>query len=263
MNLNDAIGAIIGRNQGRVGVAIKNLQSGKTILVDEGRVFPSASTIKLLIMSELMKEIEGGKRRLDEVVVLREEAKTGGDGILKELDAGHGFSLKEMITLMIIMSDNTATNILIDMVGMDAVNRRADELGMRETKLQRKMMDAAARKAGRDNFTCAGDMLRFLETTYEGSNVSKERSDLMLSIMKKQQATGRLDLYLPVDEEGLVIAHKTGDLDRLEHDVGIVYSPGCAYIICVLTNETRTNKDGREIIGEISKVVYDAFKRGN
>lgn len=260
MGLRESIETIISQGGGNVAVALKNLRSGEELFINEGCVFPSASTIKLVIMSRLMQEVKEGKRSLGDVVTLRDDMRTGGDGVLKELDPGHHFTLRELITLMIIVSDNMATNILIDMVGMDAVNKRAMDMGLRETKLQRKMMDSAARKAGRENYTCASDMFRILEAMYEGSNVDRERSDLMLGILKRQQVQGRLDLYLPIDDEGIVIAHKTGDLDRLEHDVGIVYLPTGEYIICVLTNETKTNKDGREIIGRISKSVYDAYK---
>lgn len=259
MELRDTITSIIRRYQGNVSVAIKNLKTCETLYIEENRVYPSASTIKLVIMSQLLNEVKDGTRMLSDTIELREEDKIGGDGVLKELMAGHRFTLSELMTLMIIISDNTATNILINLMGMDAVNRRATDLGLDSARLQRMMMDSEARKAGKENLTCARDMERLLELVYSGNNVSAEYSAMMLGILKKQQVTGRLDLYLPIDDEGLILAHKTGDLDRLEHAVGIVYSPNCEYIICVLTNETRTNKDGREIIGEISRSVFEAY----
>ncbi len=260
MELRDSILSVLARSEGDVGVAVENLKTGETVFVNEGMVFPSASTIKLVVLSQLMKETEEGRRRLQDVLELRDEAKVGGDGILKELDAGHRFTLRELAALMIVLSDNTAANILIDLMGMEAVNRRAAEMDLGRTRLQRRMMDAEARKAGRENFTSAADMHRFLKATYEGRNVSPDKSARMLEILKRQQVTGRLDLYLPLDDEGIVLAHKTGDLERLEHDVGIVYLRKCEYIVCVLTKETKTNKDGREIIGSISRAVYDAYK---
>jgi beta-lactamase class A len=159
---------------------------------------------------------------------------------------------------MIIISDNTAANLLIDMAGMDNVNKMAEDMGLRSTKLQRRMMDSAAARAGRENLTCAVDMHHILKLIYEGKAIDEYYSCMMPDILKRQQVGGRLNLYLPDD---ITIAHKTGDLDRLEHDVGIVYLPGCDYIICVLTNKTITNKDGREIIGKISKAVYDCYIR--
>lgn len=258
MDLRKSIEEIIKTNKGNVGVVVKNLNSKDTIMINERLVFPSASTIKLVIMSQVLKEVKEKKHSLKEIIKLVNTVKTGGDGILKELNEGHEFTLEEIMTLMIILSDNTATNILISLVGMESINSMALELGLRNTKLQRKMMDSAAARSGRENLTCAEDMARILELIYEGKNVDSEYSGIMLEILKKQQVRGRLDLYLPDDT---LIAHKTGDLDKLEHDVGIVFLPGCTYIICVLTNETETNKDGREIIGKISKAVYEAYKR--
>jgi beta-lactamase class A len=155
---------------------------------------------------------------------------------------------------MIIISDNMATNILINLLGMDNVNSAIMNLGLPNTKLQRKMMDSQAAREGRENLITALDFANILELIYKGENVNKFFSDKMLDILKRQQVRGRLDLYLP---EELVIAHKTGDLDNLEHDGGIVYLPNKEYIICVLTNKTESNKVGREIIGNISKMVYD------
>lgn len=256
MNLKCEIEEIIKENTGNVGVAVENLSTGEAIMINEDMVFPSASTIKLVIMSEILREVKNRMHSLDEKIKLTSGIKTGGDGILKELNSGHEFTLKEIITLMIIVSDNTATNLLIDMAGMDNVNKMAENMGLRSTRLQRRMMDSAAARAGRENLTCAGDMHHILKLIYEGKDIDEYYSSIMLDILKRQQVNGRLNLYLPDD---ITIAHKTGDLDRLEHDVGIVYLPGCQYIICVLTNKTETNKDGREIIGKISKAVYDYY----
>lgn len=243
-----------------VSVVIKNLDTNEVIQINQDYVFPAASTIKLVIMSELLRQVKENKLNLDKIIVLTEEIKTGGAGILKELNSGHTFTLQEILTLMIIISDNTATNILIDLVGMDNVNRMAIELGLMKTKLQRKMMDSNAVKFGRDNYTSAQDMFNILELIYIGKNVNEYYSKIMLDILKKQQISNKLNLYLP---EGTLIAHKTGELDKLEHDVGIVYLSNINYIISVLTNEVESNKDGEQIIGKISKMVYDQYNKIN
>lgn len=253
MDLKDQLSKMLKNINGNVSVVFKEINTGDTISINPDRVYPSASTIKLVIMSEVFRLVKEGLLHPDQPIMLRDDMRVGGDGILKELNAGHQFTLKEIVTLMIILSDNMATNMLIDMVGMDKVNAMARQLGLKDTKLQRKMMDSAAAKAGRENFTSAADMYRILELIYEGENIDREYSDIMLEILKKQQVRGRLDLYLPED---VLIAHKTGDLDNLEHDVGIVYLPNCKYIICVLTNEMDSNKEAREVIGKISRFVY-------
>jgi len=243
---------------GNVSVVIKNLNNDEIIQINQEYVFPSASTIKLVIMSELLRQVKEKKLSLDQTIVLTDKMRTSGDGILKELNTGHEFTLQEILVLMIIISDNMATNILIDIVGMDNVNKMAQELGLKKTKLQRKMMDFVAAKSGGENYTSAHDMCSILEMIYKGENIDKYYSSIMLDILKRQQVNGRVNLYLPKD---IVIAHKTGGLNRLEHDVGIVYLPNCEYIICVLTNEVKSNKDGREIIGKISKMVYQFFNK--
>ena len=252
--LEDKLKKFIDEQKGNVAVSIKDLRSGKEIKINADMEFPSASIIKIAIMSELFNKINEGVYRLDDVIEIKEEMKTGGDGILKELSYGHRFTLIEICTLMIIVSDNMATNILIDLLSMDKINSCIKKLGMKKTRLQRKMMDSLAVKEGRNNFTSAEDFSLVLELIYRGENANEVYSNIMLNILKKQQVRGRLDLYLP---EGVLIAHKTGDLDNLEHDGGIVFLPEKEYIICVLTNEVNSNKDGREIIGEISRMVYD------
>ena len=108
----------------------------------------SASTIKLLVLAEVFRQAEEGSLSLAEGVTLTAEKRTGGDGILKELLSGHTFTLKELCTLMIIVSDNEAANLLLDRVGMDKVNQLGEDLGLTATHLGRKMMDSAARDAG-------------------------------------------------------------------------------------------------------------------
>ncbi len=254
--LEDKIREFISTQKGNVAVVVKNLKTDEEIKINENLVFPSASTIKLAIMTELLNKVNAGKLNLEDKIELTEDMKTGGDGILKELDYGHEFSLKEIMILMIIVSDNMATNILINLLGMDNINEAIVSLGLSNTKLQRKMMDSQAAREGRENLITAMDSAHFLELIYYGDAINREYSNLMLDVLKRQQVRGRLDLYLP---EEVVIAHKTGDLDNLEHDAGIVYAPDNEYVICVLTNETETNKDGREIIGRISKMVYEKF----
>lgn len=258
MELKVLIKDIIDKSHSDVAVVIKRFKDNSIIMINECMIFPSASTIKLLIMARIMKEVKEKKRSLEDKIILRDIDKCDGDGILKEFNEGHIFTLKEVITLMIILSDNTATNILINIIGMDNINNMGKELNLVNTELRRKMMDSEAVKMGKENVTTAKDLYCILDMIYNRELIDCEYSDLMLDILKRQQVKGRLDLYLPEDT---LIAHKTGDLDKLEHDVGIVYHPDGNYLICVLTKNVSTNKYGREIIGEISHQVYNNINR--
>lgn len=243
------INEIIIENKGTKAVAFKNLKTNSCMMINENMVFPAASTIKLVILSALMNEISNGTMKLDSIIILLNKHKCGGAGILKELEEGHKFTLYELAKLMIIISDNTAANILIDLLSMERINKMAENLDMKSTRLNRRMMDLQAVKQGKENVTTALDLCHILELIYLGKAVNKEYSKYMLEILLKQQLDGGLDLYLPND---VMIAHKTGDLDKLEHDAGIVYNYPNEYILCVLAKDLETNKDGKEIIGKIS-----------
>ena len=248
----------ISKQRGDIAVVVKNLKTQEEIKINENVVFPAASTIKPAIMSALLDKVNRGVLRLGDTVELREDMKTPGDGVLKELSCGRSFSLEELMTWMIIVSDNTAANILIDLLGMDEINAFIGVLGLKCTKLQRRMMDFTAASEGRENLITAGDLAHMLELIYTGQNVNRYYSDIMLRVLKRQQVKGRLDLYLP---EGLIIAHKAGDLELVEHDGGIVFTENGAYVICVLTKGTEANEAGREIIGTISRMVYEEYFR--
>ena len=241
---------------GTVAVSFRDLTTGEGFSIQGDRSVGSASTIKLLIMAELLDQIRQGKYSLTQKITVTKEMYTGGDGILKELEPGHSFTLKEIATLMLIVSDNQATNILIDLLGMDAINARGKALGLTQTVLGRRMMDSEARKQGRDNFISANDMASLLEKLYHKTLIDAPSSEVMLDILLRQQQGGRLQLYLP---EELPVAHKCGDLDFLENDGGIIYAENHPYILVVLTSEMPSNKEGREVIGIISKAVYDSI----
>ena len=252
--LENKIKEYLATQQGNVAVVYQNLTTGEGFSIEGERVFPSASTIKLVIMATLLEQVKAEKRALTDTLTLTAAMHTGGDGVLKEMEPGHTFTLKELLTFMIIVSDNMATNIFIDLLGMDAINAEAQKLGLAKASLGRHMMDGAAKKAGHDNYICAADMAKILTMIYKQSFVSPELDAVALDILKRQQQSGRLQLYLP---EELVVAHKCGDLDFLEHDGGILFAEKGPYVLVVLTSETKTNKDGREIIGTVSRMIYD------
>ncbi len=242
---------------GKVAVLVEDSDGNRLVAIEADKVFPSASTIKLAIMLTLFNEAQNGKLNLEDKVSLKNYPKTGGDGILKELTSDHQFSYRELCTLMIIVSDNLATNILIDTLGMEKINHHIASLSLKETHLGRHMMDSEAKKRGNDNFITASEISIMLKHILFDEKIEQQHRDEMLDILKRQQVRGRLDRYLP---EETVIAHKTGDLDFLEHDVGIVYlDDGNYYLIIVLTAEMSSNEHGRETIARISKMTYDYF----
>ena len=241
---------------GKVCINFYDLNKNNGFSVNGDKKVLSASMIKLLILAELMKKIFENKFSLSDTVMMANFMKIEGDGVLKELNTGHHFTLKELATLMIIISDNQATNILIDFLGMENINLLGKELGLKESFLGRKMMDAEARKKGYDNYTCADDISLLLKLIYQEKLINKEASQLMLDILLRQQQGERLQRYLPSD---IKIAHKCGDLDNLENDGGIIWLGDRAYILVVLTNGM-PNLQCKQTIGKISKFVYDKME---
>ena len=247
---------IISQVEGKVCVNFYDLNKNNGFSINGDKKVLSASMIKLLILAELMKKISEDKFSLSDTIMMANFMKIGGDGVLKELNTGHHFTLKELATLMIIVSDNQATNILIDFLGMENINQLGKELDLKETFLGRKMMDAEARKKGYDNYTCADDISLLLKLIYQEKLINKEASQLMLDILLRQQQGERLQRYLPSD---IKIAHKCGDLDNLENDGGIIWLGDRAYILVVLTNGM-PNLQCKQTIGKISKFVYDKME---
>ena len=247
---------IISQVEGNVCINFYDLNKNNGFSINGDKKVLSASMIKLLILAELMKKISENKFSLSDTIMIADSMKTGGDGVLKELNTAHHFTLKELATLMIIVSDNQATNILIDFLGMENISQLGKELDLKETFLGRKMMDAEARKKGYDNYTCADDISLLLKLIYQEKLINKEASQLMLDILLRQQQGERLQRYLPSD---IKIAHKCGDLDNLENDGGIIWLGDRAYILVVLTNGM-PNLQCKQTIGKISKFIYDKME---
>lgn len=232
---------------------IKKLSTGESISYGENEIVSSASLIKIPIMGEVLRQVMEGCLSLDQRIIVKEEQKVPFS-ILNELSTGNSYSLKDVITLMIIQSDNTATNILIDLAGMDNINKFIKLNGLNNTVLGRKMMDFNARKEGRDNYTTAADMANILEKIYNKELVNEDFSIFMLDILKRQLDDSMIRLQIP---EETVIAHKTGGLKGIAHDAGIVLSKECDYIFSVLTWNACSTYISKNTIGKMSKIVYD------
>ncbi len=251
--LENKIENIVEESSANISVSFYDLDQGEGFSINGDKRVPSASMIKLLIMLKALDECDKGKINLEDTIKLDDYEKVDGSGILKELSRDHKFSIRELLTLMIIVSDNTATNILIDLLGMEEINKIGHDLGLEKTTLERKMMDSHAKEKGLDNFTSSNEILKLLKMIYEKEFVSEDYSDLALDILLRQQERQRLQRYLPED---LKIASKSGDLDNLENDGGIFFTKNKNYILVVLVNQAESNVLAKEIIGEISLKIY-------
>lgn len=236
---------------------IKDFKTGKTISYNEPLVVPSASLIKVPVMIEAFRQIKAGILSPDQRLSVRSE-EVVPFSVLEFLDHGNSYTLLDLIRLMIIYSDNTAANILMELVGRDNVNACIRDLGLKETKLQRKMMDSESRKAGKENYTTAGEMADIMIRLYQGEILDRESSEQMLAIMKGQADECMMRVDLP-DE--IVIARKSGELENLNHEIAIVYSDQGDYLYVFFVWDARSNNDSRQILQRTSKIVYDYFDK--
>ena len=223
-----------------------------SLRIDE--VFSSASLIKVPILIAVLDHVERHALSLDEVILITNENRVDYS-VITEQQLNES-TLYELLVWMIITSDNTATNVLIDYIGMDALNGYFRKIGLTHTTLQRKMMDFARMESGFDNVTTARDMAHLFTRIYRKDLLSVPLITLAINILSRQRAHESLKRYLMED---IHIAHKTGGLDSVDHDVGIVFNHVNDYIIGVFVTEVTNNDEARQFIGRISKVVYEQF----
>ena len=180
------------------------------------------------------------------------EARVEGTGVLKALAPGLQPTWSDLATLMITVSDNVATNLVIDRLGMDAIQAWIDKAGLAETRLERRMMDRTAMSAGRGNWTSAADMEALLSAIAAGTCVSSEASSEMRRALEAQQIQDRLPRRLG---DGVRVANKTGNFADVIHDAGIVTWPGGTLVIAVLTQGVRPGWRAMDAIAEIAAVL--------
>ncbi|WFA10057.1 serine hydrolase [Tissierella sp. Yu-01] len=259
---------------GIVGLYFEDLNSGKKITINADLEFSAASTIKIPLVTLLFKKAQKGEINLNEKVIIDESNRVGGSGIIKELDSDYTPTIIDLAKLAIVLSDNVATNQLIDIVGgADEVTNFCNDMNLKSTRLQRKMMDFESLKAGKDNYTTPSDMGYLLKLLANDEFKSEDVSKGVINIMKRQQLNQKLPYLIPalepddpnidsntIDQGTVVVAHKTGELDRVQHDVGVFLLPnGHKYILAIYTKNLSTDSEGIKAIANLSKVVYDCM----
>lgn len=241
---------------GVMGYSIVDLTSGDRIERLPSEIFPLASTIKLTLLYELFKQADEGTINLEEMRPLDRKQVVGGDGVLLELTTP-SLSLRDYATLMVVLSDNTATNVLIDAVGMQKVTARMAGAGLPSLKLRRKMIDLEAARRGDENVGAPADVAKLLGMIYRGDGLRKESAAALVATLKKSKNTA---LRRGVND-GIEVADKPGTLDGVESGAGIVYLPGRPYILVATTTFLKDNAAGQAAITTASQAAFDYFSR--
>lgn len=227
--------------KGKVNLFARNVDSGATFGVGEDQRVRTASTIKLAVMVEAFARVAEGKAKWTDEVVLTKAKKVGGAGILQDLSDGLRLSLRDAVTLMMTLSDNTATNLVLDVLTTDAVNARMDALGLKQTRVLRKVFGGGTSRAGLDpalipyglGVTTAREMVMLLEKIERGEVVSREASKEMLALMKREQVHNGIGRTM----NGVEMATKSGALDQLRSNVGILYTKRGRIIMAITCDE--------------------------
>ena len=231
--------------EGELYFAAKNLSTGQLITFRGDQQVQTASVIKVPIMVEAFHQASSGKLNLDARHPFDEENRVPGAGILQDLSPGGHISLRDAITLMIVLSDNSATNHVIDAVGISNVNQRMVELGLENTFLNKKVFLEASAKLPPERSrwglgsTTALEMLGLFEKIYRKEAGDKESCDEMIRILKKQRDQDQIPRYLHGKNwHGIQIAHKTGALNRVRNDAGIVFTQQGDYILSIFAQDS-------------------------
>jgi beta-lactamase class A len=240
---------------GVVGYVVIDVDSGERFVRLDGVQFPTASTIKLAILYELLKQSDEGRVALDAVTPMDRSRAVPG-GLLYELTSP-SLSPRDLAVAMILQSDNTAANVLIDRVGMAAVNRRMAALGLSGTELRRHMIDLEAARRGDENVATPADLARLVLAFHRGEGLSEASKAAALSILQKFKPTP-MRSGVPPD---VVVASKSGDLEGVRADAGIVYVPGRPYVFVAMGTFLREDAQPSRALEQLARASYEYFSR--
>lgn len=267
--LKEQIQAEFSKQKGTFALAYKNVQTGEEILINEKINFHAASTMKTPVLIEAYKQAAAGKFKITDPILVKNKFKSIVDGSTYSLNAGDDsdsvlytrigtkLPVYDLLYLMIIKSSNLATNIIIDLVGAQNVNKTMREMGAKDIQVLRGVEDSKAYQKGMNNTTTAYDQMVIFNEMAKGAIVDKESSDAMVKILLDQAFNDKIPAHLPKDVK---VAHKTGWITGVNHDAGIVYLPdGRKYVLVLLSKELVDDKAGIAAMANVSKIIYNYF----
>ncbi len=291
MTLRDAVLSGIGELDGAYAFSVKHLGTGEAFFVNGDEVLPTASVFKVPLVVELYRQVERGEVSLDQRYILRDADKVPGSGVLRELSEGLEVTLSDLMTLMMMVSDNTATDIILGIVGAERVNSAMRVLGLEKTTISASCRDiifdgvggsdlpdeertlaryealaAEARRRGgfsgktRNNVSTTDEMTVLLSLIVGGKAAGRDSCEAILGLMAKcQTGEARIAKYLPRDS--VRVCHKEGTRLRLRNDVGVVTLLGLGerWVLSCFTNEVGDVNAAEEAIAKVSRNVYDYF----
>jgi beta-lactamase class A len=267
-SLEQRLAPLARAHKGKVAIAVKHLTTGESYYLNADEPMPTASLIKLAVMVEVYQQVAEGRVKLSDPVTLHNADKVPGSGILTDnFSDGATFPLRDAVRLTIVFSDNTATNLVLDRIGIRSTADRMEALGFPNTKVHSKsfhretsVFPERSKRFGLGS-TTAREMLGLVEKLHEGKLVSPAACKEMLAILKKCDDKDKITHLLP---PGTVVAHKTGSLSDVRTDAGIIYTPRGPVALCVLTMDNADHRwvpenAGNVFCAKVGREVYDYF----
>ncbi len=237
-----------------MGFVCRNLVSGEELLYNADEPMVAASVIKLFVLAEAFRQMEAGILDRNAFVTVRKEKCCPSCGALTYMHEGLTVTVEDLYTLMIILSDNTATNYMIDLCGMERINQGIRALGFTKTALNRKLFDSEKAAKGIENIITAGEVAEFLARLAQGKLISPAADAEMVRILKNQRLNGKIPFFIHALPDHADIAHKTGEDDGITHDAGIIFTKE-PFVLVFCGNETDVGAYER-LMADISLELY-------
>jgi beta-lactamase class A len=246
-------------SSGALGVAVSysDGSQGSSFEHNAERQFRAASVVKIPLMIEVFRQAERGAFSLEDRHTVLPEQKTPGSGVLLHLHTGVEMTVNDLLYLTISISDNTATNMLIDLVGMQAVNDTMHALGMRDSNLRRPMRGRPAQAGEIENLATPRDYLHAVAAILDDRAASPESCAAMISLLERQQNDRRVARFLPASNQ-VRWGSKTGSLTGVTNDVGFVSTPRGTLAVAVFCEGFQDQHEAERVIGEIARAACES-----
>ncbi len=268
--LDARVAALADAHKGQVSIAVKHLINGESYYLNADAVMPTASLIKVAVLIETYQQADEGKLKLTDRVTLREEDKVPGSGLLtKHFSAGASFSLRDAVQLMMSVSDNTATNLILDRVGVANVNKRMETWGLKETRINAKVFRGSTTSVDPERTnryglgsTTAREMAKLMEDLQTGDRFRPALKQSLLGLLRQNEDKAKFPRLLP---PGTAVAHKDGSVSDARTDAGIIHTPTGPVVVVVLTAQNKDRRWADDNAGDllcarVALAVYEHFR---
>ena len=259
INLKAKLQKLVAPYGQRVGLCFIDLKTGLELEINGRDAFPAASVAKVPVMIAAFHLAEIGQTDLNNKIKFEDKYKLGGSGVLQWMKAGNEYTLWNLVRLMIVLSDNTATKMVVDHLGLEAINNYLLEIGIIQTKIVDDTM-LNEPPAPNINHTTPEDMARIMVMIKQSIIFRKDSSKEMIGFMKNQRY--HWGIWRGIGP-GAYVADKTGVVGGVLNDAGIVYSPYGQYVLSIFTKTFQHNHEARLIINNASKIIYDFYASNN